>query len=254
MKLKNVVAGMFIEAKRKTFGLSHEVIHKGTRVQVTDNDGSTAYGVRVVHEDIEDGYAWVDPADFRKVKEVAVEEVTEARTEHSYSVGDEVLVGSEGAGYGYVDRDLANKVCTVTAVFEDGCLRIAYPSVTSTHGYLTYPHYVRPYVAPAPVEEAPTELHNFREGDVSVKDFGAIGDKLHDFRTGDVLLCITACEGKHDEQCIAGRLYAYERDSSVYLHRVCVADPELYLEQATVLPENFTLYARKVEDNADTST
>jgi hypothetical protein len=292
MKLKNVVEGMVIEAKHKAYGLSHEVIPKGLQVLVHTNDGSSIYGVCVTHEDIEDGYAWVNPTDFRKVIEVAVEEVPEAPTEHVYKVGDEVLVGSEGAGYGYVDRDLANKVCTVTAVHADGCLRVAYPLVTTPRGYLTYPHYVSPYVEPEPVKEFQegvivriTRTHKARHGEqvqagdtceVSHKfqlapdmytlkhpngGFGQLTihqddlelveepTKLHDFREGDVLLCTDACTGKHYEQCVEGRLYTYIAKSG-HVGRVRVGDPALYLEEAAVLPENFTLYARKVEDDA----
>lgn len=228
MKLKNVVEGTQIEAKRNTTGECGEVIHKGTMLGVTDvlrPNIYDPYRVRVADDSLDGGCAWVNPEDFRKVKEV-----TEKPTEHVYKVGDEVLVGSEGAGYGYVDRDLANKVCTVTAVHADGCLRVAHPEVTLTCGYYTYPCYVSPYVEPEPVEEEPA--------------------KLHDFREGDVLLCITACEGKHDEQCVEGRLYRYEQDSTVYPDCIHVADPELLMEHASVLPENFTLYARKVGDNA----
>lgn len=36
--------------------------------------------------------------------------------QHTYSVGDKVLVGAEGAGFNRVDRDLANKVCEVVSV------------------------------------------------------------------------------------------------------------------------------------------
>lgn len=226
MKLKNVVEGTQIEAKRNTTGECGEAIAKGAVLdvdEVLEECPRGTYCVRVEAEYLEDGFAWVVPADFRKVKEVSVEEVTEKPTEHVYKVDDKVLVGSEGAGYGYVDRELADKVCTVTAVHADGCLRVSHPEVTSTFGYLTYPRYVSPYAAPAPVK---------------------------DFREGDVLLCTTACEGKHSEQCIAGRLYTYACASRIHIHRICVADPELYLEQATVLPENFTLYARKVGEDA----
>lgn len=152
MKLKNVVEGTQIEAKRNTTGECGEAIAKGAVLdvaEVLEECPRGTYCVRVEAEYLEDGFAWVVPADFRKVKGVT---------------------------------------------------------------------------------EKPTELHAFREG--------------------DVLLCTTACEGKHDEQCIAGRLYTYACASRIHLHRICVADPELYLEQATVLPENFTLYARKVGEDA----
>lgn len=230
MKLKNVVVGTQIEAKRNTTGECGEPIEKGAVLDVAKvlvGYPHDAYRVRVEAEYLVDGFAWVDPADFRKVKEV-----TEKPTEHVYKVGDKVLVGSEGAGYGHVLRELANKVCTVTEVREDKCLRVRHPEVAQTHahehGYLTYPRYVSRYVEPEPVEE-PTKLHGFRDG--------------------DVLLCTTDCEGKHQEKCIEGRLYKYIAESA-HSGRVRVGDPELYLEEAAVLPENFTLYARKVEEDA----
>lgn len=226
MKLKNVVEGTQIEAKRNTTGECGEAIAKGAVLYVTkvlEEYPHDTYRVRVDAEYLAYGLAWVDPADFRKVKEV-----TEKPTEHVYKVGDAVLVGSEGAGYRYIDRDLANRVCTVTAIHKDGCLRVSHPEVTSTFGYRTYPRYVSPYVEP--VEEAPTGLHDFREG--------------------DVLLCTTTCEGKHQEKCIEGRLYKYIAESKNYSGRVCVGDPELYLEEASVHPENFTLYSRKVGEYA----
>lgn len=220
MKLKNVVEGTQIEAKRNTTGECGEAIAKGAVLDVTkvlEEYPHDTYRVRVDAEYLAYGLAWVDPADFRKVKEV-----TEKPTEHVYKVGDAVLVGSEGAGYGYIDRDLAGKVCTVTAVCANGCLRVLYPEVTSAEGYLTYPWYVSPYVKPEPVK---------------------------DFRDGDVLLCTTACEGEHQEKCIEGRLYLYKAESG-HIGRVCVGDPELYLGEASVHPENFTLYSRKVGEYA----
>lgn len=232
MKLKNVVVGTRIQAKRDVTGLSGEHIPRGLEVTVgmVQDD---SYPVRIDHADIEDGYAWVDPTDFRKVKEVVIGGTTNVEvctvqntevgdfitstvkgdgyrvaqqplevgkqykvveiipdgtsisgftvkidvphthwsadscrggyyahigeftrpvvepTEHVYSVGDKVLVGVVGAGYAYVDPDLKNKVCTVTVVQDDGCLRIAYPKITTTNGYLTYPCFVSPYVNPA---------------------------------------------------------------------------------------------------------
>lgn len=156
MKLKNVVVGTRIQAKREINGYSGEVIPKGSEVTVgmVQNPPIDGYPVRIDHEDFSDGYAWVNPADFRKVKEVAVEEAAEAPT------------------------------------------------------------------------------------------------KLCDFHDGDVLLCTTSCEGKHQEKCIEGRLYKYIAESKHYIGRVRVGDPELYLGEASVFPENFTLYARKVEDDA----
>lgn len=157
MKLKNVVEGTQIEAKRNTTGECGEAIAKGAVLdvaEVLEECPRGTYCVRVEAEYLEDGFAWVVPADFRKVKEVSVEEVTEKPTEHVYKVDDKVLVGSEGAGFGYVDPELADKVCTVTAAYANGCLRVFYPEVTPTHGYLTYPRYVSPCVfGYAPVQE-----------------------------------------------------------------------------------------------------
>ena len=293
MKLSNCVVGQVVEAKRDTRGHSNERISKGLRVTLDLVTTDYTYPVRVRHSDIDCGFAWVDPADFRKVKEVAVEEPAEKPTEHVYKVGDEVLVGAEGAGYGHVDPELANKVCTVTAVLKDErLLMIAHPEVTSKSGYKTYPRYVKPYVegkAAQEFQEGVTvriiRTHKARHGEqVQTGDVckvlhkfhyapdmytlkhpnGGFGQltihqddlelveeptKLHDFREGDVLLCTTACEGKHQEQCIEGRLYKYIAESA-HIGRVRVGDPELCLEEAAVLPENFTLYARKVGDDA----
>lgn len=295
MKLKNVVVGAKIEAKRNTTGECHEPIEKGTVLEVSkvlEASPHDVYRVRVDAEYLEDGFAYVDPADFRKVKEV-----TEEPTEYTYKVGDKVLVGSEGAGYNHVLRDLADKVCTVTEVREDKCLRVRHPEVPQTHahelGYLTYPQYVSPYVEPTPVKEFQegdtvriTRTHKARHGEQVhagdtcgvINKFSFVPDmytlkhpnggfgqvtihqddlelveeptELHDFRDGDVLLCTTACEGKHQEKCIEGRLYRYVGESASYIGRVRVGDPELYLGEASVLPENFTLYARKVEEDA----
>lgn len=152
MKTKNAVVGSTIEVKRTFTNTAScdEHFEKGLQVLVADNNMGEYQPLKVVHKDIEDGYAWVNPKHFRKVKEV-VEEVSEAPTEHLYKVDDKVLVGAEGAGFGYVDCALANKVCTVTALRDSGCLRIEHPSVLASHGgYLTYPCYVSPYAAPEP--------------------------------------------------------------------------------------------------------
>lgn len=291
MKLKNVAVDTRIQAKRNTTGECGEPITKGVVLDVTEVLGvnpSDTYRVRVNAEYLEAGCAWVDPADFRKVKEV-----TEKPTEHVYKVGDKVLVGSEGAGWGYIDHALANNVCTVVAVHKDGCLRVSHPKVTLEHGYLTYPRYVSPYVEPEPVKGFQegdtvriTRTQKARHGEqVQAGDtckvfykftyapdmytlkhpngwFGQVTihqddlelveepSKLYDFRAGDVLLCTTACEGKHQEQCIEGRLYKYITESKSHSGRVRVGDSELYLGEASVLPENFTLYARKVGEYA----
>lgn len=70
MKLKNVVEGTRIQAKRDVTGCAYEVIPKGLEaiVGMVQNPPVDSYPVRIDHEDIGDGYAWVNATDFRKVK------------------------------------------------------------------------------------------------------------------------------------------------------------------------------------------
>lgn len=68
MKAQNCTVGRVIEAKHDCYGLSREFIPKGLRVTVHTNDKQPTYPVKVIHEDIEGGYAWVEPMYFRKIK------------------------------------------------------------------------------------------------------------------------------------------------------------------------------------------
>lgn len=227
MKTKNAVVGSVIEVKETFFNTQgcNEYFQKGLQVLVTDNDMGVYRPLKVTHKDIADGYAWVDAKHFRKVKEAAVEEPTEEPIEHVYKVDDKVLVGSEGAGFGYVDRDLANKVCTVTSVHADGCLRVAHPEVTPTCGYLTHPCYVSPYVVPD--TESVQELQEGTEVRIT---------RTHQAQHGEQVQAGDVCEVSHKSQH-APDMYTLRHPNGIFGQLTIHQDDLELIEEPAIKPQ-----------------
>lgn len=161
MKVSNAVVGGKVQIKRDCVGNDDEDISKGLVCTVSHIVGQD-YELRLVHPDIEDGYAWVNASDCRKYKEVTEEAPIEptpepveasACTSHEYKVDDKVLVGAEGAGHNYVLKDYANLVCTVKEVNVFGnvnLVTIQHPNVMSGHAYTSKVQYITPYKEPEP--------------------------------------------------------------------------------------------------------
>ena len=263
MQLSNCVVGQVIEAKRDVKGFNYGTIPKGLQVVVgrLQLPAIDECPVRVDHNSFSDGYEWVNPADFRKVKEAVVPTpsdgisfsglrehqermlapkkpvLTEECTKQNLQVGDTVLVGTNGAGYHHVLPEYAGLTCEVIYVHFDGSVDIYHPDVhTWGNGYRSKLKHLTKIVKEPVVESV-----------------------VQEFQEGDVLECITDCEGEHNEKCVAGRLYRFSSYCK-YGSRdgIQVHDPDLWCNHALVLPEDFKLYARvkpvKDSNDADTPT
>lgn len=67
------------------------------------------------------------------------EVVKQEHTPSPYKVGDEVLVGADGAGYGFIKSEYASKVCTVEAITSDAAsVYISHPDVHSGSSYRSH--------------------------------------------------------------------------------------------------------------------
>lgn len=121
MKVSNAVVGGKVQIKRDCVGYGDEDISKGLVCTVAHIVGED-YELRLVHPDIEDGYAWVNASDCRKYTEVTEEDPIEPTPELTCAdvqVGD-WLVFNDG------DRFLQDGVAyQVVEVREDDAITIA---------------------------------------------------------------------------------------------------------------------------------
>ena len=72
MKLHNAVVGMEVQVKRACHGFSNEFIRKGLICAISQIDAHSSelgYELRLMHPDIDRGYAWVNASDVRQYKE-----------------------------------------------------------------------------------------------------------------------------------------------------------------------------------------
>ena len=72
MKLHNAVVGMKVQAKRACHGYMDEFIREGlicTINQIDKHASELGYELRLMHPDIDRGYAWVNASDVRRYKE-----------------------------------------------------------------------------------------------------------------------------------------------------------------------------------------
>lgn len=139
MKLSNAVVGMKVQVKKDCTGFNGGCTPKGLVAEVGLIKGDE-YELRLDHESLDDGYEWVNASDVRKYRE-------------PLQVGDTVLVGSKGAGYGLVIKGYAGKVCTVasTGKYPDA-VEIAHPDVHDGAAYLSRVKYLTK-VEPEEVKE-----------------------------------------------------------------------------------------------------
>lgn len=147
MKYKNLVVGEQVQVKRThTEDYCQDYFKKGQVFEVLRVDSDGMFKVAGEQFDLDIGYG--RPENFRKYKEP--EHVQEAQQEvaHQYKVGDEVLVGAEGAGYGCVLPKYADKVCTVVGVRVHGeinLVSITHPDVRNGRKYTSMTKYLTPY-------------------------------------------------------------------------------------------------------------
>ena len=167
MKVHNAVIGMEVQVKRDCRGHSDEFIKKGLVCTVSRiDDGYMAdYELRLKHPDIDDGFAWVNASDVRRYKEEVKEEVPE-EPQDDIQVGDSVLVGAEGAGYGFVDKAYAGLTCTIHPMKhrQTNIVYIQHPDVRDSRPYAAHKRNLTK-VDPKPVRP---DLSSLRVGDYIV--------------------------------------------------------------------------------------
>ena len=156
MKVSNAVVGMQVQAKRDCHGYADEFIREGlicTISRIDDQSSELGYELRLQNPDIDRGYAWVNASDVRRYKEeVPVVRVPE-EPQDNIQVGDSVLVGAEGAGYGFVDKAYAGLTCTVhpRKHSQSNIVYIQHPNVRDSSPYAAHKRYLTK-VDPKPKE------------------------------------------------------------------------------------------------------
>lgn len=183
MKLSNCVVGQVIEAKRNVRGHSNERIPKGLQVKVDHVCTYDYYPLRVKHPGIDCGFAWVNPADFRKVvqevqpddavpadvqkgtKVVCIRDFVEPRFGDTFTVGVVYEVRQDGLDH-------------------DGELRLKHPSLDCGHGYgkpQNFRLYKEPQEAVVPKKPVLTEectKQNLQVGDTVLVGTNGAGYNL----------------------------------------------------------------------------
>lgn len=152
MKHSNLVIGEQVQVKRT------HICERG--------DTYLAGRVYSVHRIDDDGEFWMNSPDFglgkginvaenfRKYKEP--EQEPQQEVTHQYKVGDMVVVGAKGAGYGEVLPEYADKVCTITEVDVFGqskLVKITHPDVREGAGYTSMLKYLTPHVVAKALKE-----------------------------------------------------------------------------------------------------
>lgn len=144
MKYKNLVVGEQVQVKHNhTEEYCGDHFEEGQVFEVlrVDSDGM----FKVEGEQFDFGVGYGRPENFRKYKEPQQEPQQETG---QYKVGDKVLVGAEGAGYGCVLPEYAGKVCTVVRVRvhgESNLVSITHPDVINGSKYTSMTEYLTPY-------------------------------------------------------------------------------------------------------------
>ena len=166
MKVHNAVIGMEVQVKHDCRGYADEFIEEGLVCNVSRIDYiSDAYELRLEHPDIDKGFAWVNASDVRRYKEEVPEVQVPEEPQEVIQVGDSVLVGAEGAGYGCMVREYAGLTCAVVDTsFHTDCMMIAHPDVMWGQSYTSRKKYLTK-VIPKPVR---TDLSSLRVGDYIV--------------------------------------------------------------------------------------
>lgn len=177
MKVHNAVVGMEVQVKRDCRGHSDEFLKGGLVCTVSRiDDGCLAdYELRLDHPDIDCGYAWVNASDVRRYTKPteSPEPVVESdEPPEDIRVGDSVLVGAEGAGYGCVLEKYAGLTCLVTSPHRRAdCMYITHPDVRGGSPYASLKKYLTK-VTQEPVSTEPTD--SLKVGDYIVAQDGTI--------------------------------------------------------------------------------
>lgn len=144
MKHSNLVVGEKVQVKR-THVCSRGDTYKAGKVYTVyriDDDGE----FWMQYDDSIGGKGINVPENFRKYKEP--EQEPQQEVAYQYKVGDKVVVGAEGAGYGCVLPDYAGKVCTVVGVRVHGTINlvmITHPDVMNGSVYTSMLKYLTPH-------------------------------------------------------------------------------------------------------------
>lgn len=128
MKVRNAGVGMKVQVKRDCRGYGDEFIEEGLVYNVSRIDyTSITYELRLVHPDIDGGFAWVNASDVRRYKEAVPEvpqddmqvgDIVELREECTAKHGELIPQGLYIVGF----IDEFDDTCTVLTVHGDyGC-------------------------------------------------------------------------------------------------------------------------------------
>lgn len=160
MKHSNLVVGEKVQAKRTHTDPARPALTLagGAVFTVEDVFCDPDTGFRLSGETLGAKFGYGVAENFRKYKEPEQEPEQEPQQEvaHQYKVGDKVVVGAEGAGYGRVLPDYAGKVCTVVGVRVHGTINlvmITHPDVRDGSGYTSMLKYLTPHVVAKALKE-----------------------------------------------------------------------------------------------------
>lgn len=195
MKLSNITVGQRIQAKESAIEHWSRLVVGEVYTVLEVDCVSKQLVIEVPRSVHSGGRLHINSRDFRKYKV-------------SLEVGDRVLVGAEGAGWYYVDKDYAGKVCLVQRVFKN-TVEIGHPDVRYGVSYRSLIKYLTKVAPNVP------------------------------FKAGDVLRCIHSHKSNDGEDVVRGRLYEYHSQDKSY---IIIKDPEFGLTLASCDPEHFKLY------------
>lgn len=243
MKLSNCVVGQVIEAKRDVKGYHNVTIPRGLQVLVgmLQLPAIDEYPVRVDHDSFSDGYEWVNPADFRKVKEVKEVEQVDA-VPYDVQKGTKVI-----CVHGFVEPRFSDyfKEGVVYVVRQDGLdhdgeLRLEHPSLGGGHGY-GKPQHFRLYKEPQETVKEPV-----------VEPKSVVQEKLPPtyIQVGDYIL-----SSGRDPELEADTLYEVvqvdPRHIGISLHTSSV---KVWQECYCLVMSDFSKVLREVQPDVDMTT
>ena len=161
MKYKNLVVGEQVQVKHThTEGHCQDYFEEGQVFEVLRVDADGMF--KVEGEQFGCGIGYGRPENFRKYKP--------EQEPVQYKVGDNVLVGAEGAGNNRVLKYYAGRVCTITEVDVFGqskLVEITHPDVMDGRSYTSKVKYLTPHVAEPDVSFKEGTIVELKEDTVS---------------------------------------------------------------------------------------
>lgn len=196
----DITEGTLLRCIRSFTSRHDDKFTAGTVYTVSRNDVVYADELKLTHPTLGGGYGFGKPADFCLVHPTPLEKAP-VLLSHNYQVGDKVLVGTEGAGYGLVQKEYANLVCTVSEVPHGvDYISIKHPDVMSDMEYTTKLQYITPYTG-EPIKPVQLTCANVQVGDWLVYNDGDCLEKGVPYQVVTVCAVDSICVANHSSSC-----------------------------------------------------